>query len=128
MKKIVAEELNVKEVGVKEIKDETNWLVKEEGKIKVALDTKITEELKKEGLARELVRAINQLRKDQKLTVKDAIRVEYQTDDAALREVFKDFGEEIKRNVLAKKLSESNSAEIKVEIDGKEVKFKLSVV
>ncbi len=128
IKKIIAEELNVKKVGDKKTKDETGWLVKEEGGIKVALDTRITDELKKEGLARELVRAINQLRKDQNLTVKDVIKVEYWTEDKILQEVFKDFGEEIKKSALAKELLESGSAETKVEVDGKEVKFKLSVV
>ena len=54
--------------------------------------------------------------------------MEYWTEDKILQEVFKDFGEEIKKSVLAKELLESGSAETKVEVDGKEVKFKLSVV
>jgi len=44
--------------------------------LKVGLDLNITDELKKEGLVREIVRTINQIRKEQKLTINDEVVVE----------------------------------------------------
>jgi isoleucyl-tRNA synthetase len=52
--------------------------------IVVALDTVITPELKAEGLARELVRHIQQMRKDADFELSDRIHATYQTDDAGL--------------------------------------------
>ncbi len=63
---IIADELNVKLVEYKKSpKDE----------LKVELDTKITQSLAKEGEARELIRQVQQLRKDEGLTLKDNVRI-----------------------------------------------------
>ncbi len=64
-KKLVEDELNVKEVIFKEGK----------GKLKVSLDTKITPELKAEGEARELVRQIQDLRKKAGCRLDEKIKV-----------------------------------------------------
>ena len=69
---IVADELNVKTVKLGEVK---GGAVKEEGELRVALDLEVTIELKKEGLVREITRTINQMRKEQKLTVNDLVIV-----------------------------------------------------
>lgn len=55
--------------------DIPGWSVAREGNITVALDINITEELKKEGMARDLVNRIQNLRKDMGLEVQDKIRV-----------------------------------------------------
>lgn len=68
---IVREELNVKRV--------------EFGAPEVRLDTEITEELKLEGLAREVVRAIQDLRKKLGLNVEDRIDTRYEADGLLLR-------------------------------------------
>lgn len=65
LEKIVAEELNVKEVEFDKTANE----------LKVELDIKLTPELQKEGEARELIRQIQQLRKNGDLTLKDKINV-----------------------------------------------------
>ena len=54
-------------------KDIPGWAVASEGGITVALDLTITDELEQEGLARELVNRIQNLRKDQGLEVTDRI-------------------------------------------------------
>lgn len=54
-------------------------LAANEGKITVALDNHLTEELLIEGLARELVNKLNTMRRDQKLEVSDRITVEIET-------------------------------------------------
>jgi isoleucyl-tRNA synthetase len=56
-------------------KDIEGWLVANEGALTVALDVTITEELHKEGVARELVNRIQNARKDNGLEVTDTIRL-----------------------------------------------------
>ncbi|MEJ8802578.1 isoleucine--tRNA ligase [Pontibacter sp. H249] len=55
--------------------DIPGWLVASEGKLTVALDITITEELKQEGIARDLVNRIQNLRKDSNLEVQDKIHI-----------------------------------------------------
>lgn len=121
---IIADELNVKnvEVGDKEIGD--NLKIKENENLKVGLDITITPELKKEGLVREIVHTINQMRKEQKMTIKDKVVVGYSTDDDLLKSVFEKYSKEIKKSVLASEIKTSGIGE-EVEING--VKLKLSV-
>lgn len=56
--------------------DMPGWLVATEGKLTVALDITITDDLKKEGVARELVNRIQNLRKESDFDVTDKIRVQ----------------------------------------------------
>ncbi len=56
--------------------DIPGWVVANLGNLTVALDLTITDELREEGLARELVNRIQNLRKDSNLEVTDKIRVE----------------------------------------------------
>lgn len=124
---IVADELNVKsvEIGDEEIGD--NVIVKEDGGLKVALFLEITDELKKEGLLREVVRAINQIRKEQKLTISDPVEVEYATDDELLNSVFVDLAGEIKKSVLASDVRGGGAGE-EVEIDGRKARLKITKI
>jgi isoleucyl-tRNA synthetase len=62
---LIKEELNVKEVQIKAGRE----------KLEVKLDTKITPELKEEGEARELIRQIQILRRQQSLSVADKITI-----------------------------------------------------
>ncbi|GAB3825226.1 isoleucine--tRNA ligase [Pontibacter rugosus] len=55
--------------------DIPGWLVANEGKLTVALDITLTEELKQEGIARDLVNRIQNLRKDTNLEVQDKIHI-----------------------------------------------------
>ncbi len=55
--------------------DMPGWLVATEGKLTVAVDITVTEELRREGLARELVNRIQNIRKDSGFEVTDKIRV-----------------------------------------------------
>jgi isoleucyl-tRNA synthetase len=56
--------------------DIPGWLISSTGNLTVALDINITDELKKEGLARELINRIQNLRKDRDYEVTDKIRVQ----------------------------------------------------
>ncbi|WP_114777666.1 isoleucine--tRNA ligase [Botryobacter ruber] len=57
--------------------DIPGWLVASEGRLTVALDITITEELKQEGIARDLVNRIQNLRKDSNLEVQDKINITF---------------------------------------------------
>ncbi|OGL87863.1 hypothetical protein A3I42_03145 [Candidatus Uhrbacteria bacterium RIFCSPLOWO2_02_FULL_49_11] len=65
---LIKEELNVKEVIFENV----------EGPMRVKLDTNLTEELKLEGMKREFIRAVNNLRKEAKLTIRDQIALSVQ--------------------------------------------------
>ena len=59
--------------------DMPGWLVASEGKLTVALDITVTDELRREGVARELINRIQNIRKDSGLEVTDKIRVEIES-------------------------------------------------
>jgi len=96
--------------------DIPGWSVANEGTLTVALDLTITEELRIEGLARELVRSIQQLRKDSGFEITDRIRVTLpKTDDnVACLKVMSDY---ISAQVLANEIKVEGEI-LKVEKDG----------
>ncbi|MDH5475242.1 MAG: isoleucine--tRNA ligase [Cyclobacteriaceae bacterium] len=55
--------------------DIPGWTVASEGRLTVALDITLTDELKKEGIARDLVNRIQNMRKDKGLEIQDKIRI-----------------------------------------------------
>jgi isoleucyl-tRNA synthetase len=61
--------------------DIPGWIVANEGNITIALDITITDELKKEGIARDIVNRVQNLRKDMGLEVQDKIRITVQKKD-----------------------------------------------
>nr|WP_321405974.1 isoleucine--tRNA ligase [uncultured Carboxylicivirga sp.] len=69
--------------------DIPGWLVANEGKLTVALDIEVTEELREEGIAREFVNRIQNLRKDSGLDVTDKIRLSIMKNDAVNKAVEK---------------------------------------
>ena len=116
---IIAEELNIKKVSNSQ-EVTGKWLSKEDTGLKVFLNTELTDELRKEGLVREIVRTINGMRKEQKLTIHDLVSVEYYTDDELLKSAFTNFAGEIQKSVLAKDLVFGESGKgNEVEIEGK---------
>ncbi len=68
-------------------KDLPGWLVNSQGDVTVALDITLTEDLKHEGLARELVNRIQNLRKDLGFEVTDHIYVELENHEDLSRAV-----------------------------------------
>jgi isoleucyl-tRNA synthetase len=61
--------------------DIPGWLVTNQGSLTVALDIKISDELRQEGLAREVINRIQNLRKDSGYDVTDKIHIELDADD-----------------------------------------------
>ncbi|MCS7083137.1 MAG: isoleucine--tRNA ligase [Bacteroidetes bacterium] len=60
--------------------DIAGWLVESEGELTVALDTTITPELRAEGLAREFVNRVQQMRKEAEYAVTDRIAIFFEAD------------------------------------------------
>lgn len=71
-----------------------------EGALTVGFDTEVTEELLFEGIARDIVRSIQSLRKESGFDVSDRIRLTLSGDDT-VKKVFEGFGEYIKGETLA---------------------------
>ncbi len=95
--------------------DIPGWLVSNEGNLTVALEVELTEELRREGMARELINRIQNLRKETGLEITDRISVVIEPHTEASAAV-ESFGELIKTQVLA------NDIMIAVN-DGTEVEF-----
>ncbi|MEN8858053.1 MAG: isoleucine--tRNA ligase [Flavobacteriaceae bacterium] len=98
-------------------KDIEGWLVANEGAITVALDVTITEDLRKEGVARELINRIQNARKDNGLEVTDRIQL------TILR--FEDLEESINNNkeyIMSETLT-SELVFVDQLIDGTEIEF-----
>lgn len=83
--------------------DIEGWLVANQGNLTVALDVSISEELKNEGIARELVNRIQNLRKESGLEVTDKIRLSIKKD-GVLDEAVNKNAEYIKNETLTKEL------------------------
>ncbi|WP_293707051.1 isoleucine--tRNA ligase [uncultured Parabacteroides sp.] len=80
--------------------DIPGWLVANEGRLTVALDITVTEDLRKEGLARELVNRIQNLRKSNGYDITDKITVTVLSSDE-MDEAIKEYNEYIANQVLA---------------------------
>ena len=90
--------------------DIEGWLVANANGITVALDITISSELKKEGIARELVNRIQNLRKDAGFDVTDKIKVAVQKNDK-INQAILDNQEYIKSETLTSQLILENSIE-----------------
>ena len=83
--------------------DIPGWLVANEGSLTIALDVTVTPELRREGIARDIVNRIQNIRKARNYDITDRIRLVFapgaDTDDA-----IRDFADYISRQVLATSL------------------------
>ena len=112
--KMINLELSDVEISSKDIE---GWLVANEGAITVALDVTISEELRKEGVARELINRIQNARKDRGLEVTDKIKL------TVLK--FEDIEESINKNkeyIMSETLTEE-LVFVDQLIDGLDVEF-----
>ena len=83
--------------------DIPGWLVANEGNLTAALDITVTEELRREGIAREIVNRIQNIRKDNDFDITDRIKVvisKNENSDAAITE----YTDYISKQVLADSL------------------------
>ena len=83
--------------------DIQGWLVETDGSLTVALDTALTDELIDEGLAREFVNRVQNLRKDSGFEVTDRIRIQHVSSDRLIKALHR-MTEYVKRETLAVEL------------------------
>ncbi|WP_294307202.1 isoleucine--tRNA ligase [uncultured Chryseobacterium sp.] len=107
-------------------KDIPGWTVTSDGKTTVALDLTLTEELKSEGIAREFINRIQNLRKEKDFDLTDRITIFLEKNSPFLEDIRKN-EEYISSEVLSSKIefvpSLSNFNEIEID----EVNFKINV-
>ena len=107
--------------------DIPGWLVANEGKLTVALEVTVTEELRREGVARELVNRIQNIRKSSGFEITDKIKITLsknpQTDDAVNE--YKDY---ICNQVLGTSLTLTDNVENGAELNFDDFSLYVSVV
>jgi isoleucyl-tRNA synthetase len=117
---IIEEEINVKSVV---------WNT--EGEVNHELDTTMTDELKAEGIARELVRAVQQARKDAGLQVDDRISLGIVVEDSLVASAAKEWAEYIAAQTLALDFSTQDIASegtfyVEKKLEGTNVRISLA--
>lgn len=98
---IIADELNVKAIVLTDAFDEA-FEIQEEKNIQIAINTDLTEELILEGKLRDLIRAIQELRKNKGLKVSDEISVHWYSEDEIITNTIKKFQELLMTSIRAK--------------------------
>ena len=102
--------------------DIPGWLVSNEGNLTVALEVELTDELRREGMARELINRIQNLRKETGLEITDRVKVTVapnEQTDAAIAA----YGDYIKGQVLADVIETAENDGVETEFDD----FKLNI-
>lgn len=97
---LIKDELNVEKIIFSNSEEEV-----------VELDTVLTPALKKAGLKRELVRLVNQLRKQAGMTIEDKIKLTWWSEDEVVQAIFNDLANELKRDTLSAEIEQSKSPE-----------------
>jgi isoleucyl-tRNA synthetase len=108
------------------------WAGVEEGGTQVVVDARVTEALKREGMARDIVRQVNQLRKDAALKIEDRIALYLGTESAALRQAIDEHRNYIAAETLTVRWSEGPLGEgaptANVKVDGQALAIQLRKV
>lgn len=102
--------------------DIPGWLVSNEGNLTVALEIELTDELRNEGMARELISRIQNIRKESGLEITDRIHVTVSPNER-IENAIAGYADYIKSQVLALNINVAENDGVEVEIDD----FKLNV-
>lgn len=107
-------------------KDIPGWTVTSDGKTTVALDLTLTDELKSEGIAREFINRIQNLRKEKDFELTDRIKISIEENSPFIEDVRKN-EEYISSEVLSNKIEIVSSLSNFNEIEIDEVNFKINI-
>lgn len=109
--------------------DVPGWLVSNEGNITVALDVTVTPELKNEGMARELINRIQNIRKSSNFEITDKVNVEL-SDSESVRGALAQYKDYIAAQVLADNIAIVDKVEgdnvVELDIDGEKLLAKVT--
>lgn len=108
-------------------KDIPGWTITSEGKITVALDLTITDELKSEGIAREFINRVQNLRKDKGFDLMDKITIQLENSCPFKNQIEENL-EYISSEVLANKIEFIASLTSSDEIEIDDVRFKINII
>lgn len=110
--------------------DIPGWLVASEGGLTVALDITLTDDLKKEGISRDIVNRVQNLRKDQGMEVQDKISIHYFSGDETTKQAVEKFKEYIQKETQALELEYKNelSNGTELDIDGVPIRIAIDVL
>ena len=118
-------ELNEEKVIVERL-EKDGLKVLNDGTLTVGLDSKITDELKKEGYVRDLVRGIQNLRKESGLNVTDRIKLTVSGDDE-LKSAFQMFETFVAGEVLASSSVFADNIAGGTEVESEDKKWSISI-
>ena len=104
--------------------DIPGWLVSNEGNLTVALEVELTDELRNEGMARELINRIQNMRKESGLEITDRINVII-SDAESIRNAVDGFADYIKTQVLADSLVIADNDGQEIDLDELKVNIKV---
>ena len=117
------ESLTVEAVDVDIISEDIpGWLVSNEGSLTVALEVELTDELKQEGMAREIINRVQNIRKESGLEITDRIRITL-SPNAEIESAVNNFGDYIQSQVLADDIAIAANDGTEVDFDD----FKLNI-
>lgn len=116
---MIKEEVNVKEVICK-----TNPTLT---KVTILLDTKMTPELKREGMMREVVRNVQSARKQAGLNVDDRISVSLSTDDKELARAIEEHEDTIKQETLAKSIVKTSPKQFQTSVKVEDAELSIAL-
>jgi isoleucyl-tRNA synthetase len=125
--------LNGFELGLGDVEilteDIPGWLVSVEGGLTVALDINVSEDLKQEGIARDFVNRIQNLRKDSGFEVTDKIEIQLEDSNVEITAAINNYKSYISQEVQALKLDvlKEVSGASEVEMDEYVLKLKIAV-
>lgn len=105
--------------------DIPGWLVSNEGSLTVALEVELTEELRQEGMAREIINRVQNIRKDSGLEITDRIHIALAPNDEVQKAVA-GYGEYIKTQVLADDITIAPNEGVEVEFDDFKLKIQIT--
>ena len=111
--------------------DVPGWLVASQGSLTVALDVTITDELRREGIARDVVNRIQNLRKDSGFEVTDKIAIQLENNNEELADAVETNKSYICQEVQAVQLdlvADLNGSASEIEMDEFLLKVKIEVV
>jgi isoleucyl-tRNA synthetase len=123
---VAGERIDASEVEVRADR-RSDVALAQEGTYAVALDLELDDALRVEGTARELVRALNDLRKDQGFAIADRVEIVLGPDGGPVADAVAAHGEWIAAEVLATRLTAGSpgGGTPTVEVDGTEIPVRL---